>query len=146
MITSEPKVNLSASTKFRAGSLLAILALAGFSSTAADFTSAPLRVAGETNLHFTLLPSAQTGVTFSNFVSRATRSLHTLIPSGLAAGDVDGDGLCDLYFCSTDGANKLYRNLGNWRFEEITAPAGLEIKGQQQSVGATFQTATPESS
>jgi hypothetical protein len=37
---------------------------------------------------------------------------------------VDGDGSCDLYFCRTDGANVLYRNLGNWKFEEVREAAG----------------------
>ena len=43
----------------------------------------------------------------------------------MAAGDVDGDGWVDLYFCGLDGPNKLYRNLGNWQFEDITSLAGV---------------------
>jgi hypothetical protein len=50
---------------------------------------------------------------------------------------VDGDGLCDLYFCSQDGPNVLYRNLGNWKFEDVTASAGVACPGQH-SIGATF--------
>ena len=44
---------------------------------------------------------------------------------GVAAGDIDGDGLVDLYFTSNLGSNRLYRNLGNFRFEDITARAGV---------------------
>ncbi len=44
---------------------------------------------------------------------------------GVAAGDVDGDGLIDLYFTSNLGSNHLYRNLGHFRFEDITARAGV---------------------
>ena len=44
---------------------------------------------------------------------------------GVAAGDVDGDGLVDLYFTSNLGRNRLYRNLGNFRFEDITEKAGV---------------------
>ncbi|MFN0066934.1 MAG: FG-GAP-like repeat-containing protein [Limisphaerales bacterium] len=46
--------------------------------------------------------------------------------SGVAAGDVDGDGWCDLYFCGLDGPNALYRNLGGWRFEEVAAASGVD--------------------
>ncbi|MEX2157648.1 MAG: VCBS repeat-containing protein [Gemmatimonadales bacterium] len=44
---------------------------------------------------------------------------------GVAAGDVDGDGLVDLYFTSNVGRNRLYRNLGRFRFEDITDRAGV---------------------
>src|SRR6267142_3382501 len=44
---------------------------------------------------------------------------------GVAAGDIDGDGLVDLYFTSNLGSNRLYRNLGNLRFEDITDRAGV---------------------
>ena len=36
--------------------------------------------------------------------------------SGLAAGDVNGDGLVDLYVCGMESANALYINKGNWKF------------------------------
>jgi hypothetical protein len=102
----------------------------------AAFESFPLRVPGNGPPGFTLMPPAQTGITFTNLVLSA-RSIHTLVASGVAAGDVDGDGLCDLYFCSQDGPNVLYRNLGNWKFEDITASAGVACPGQH-SIGATF--------
>ena len=57
--------------------------------------------------------------------------------SGVAAGDVDGDGWCDLYFCRVEGGNVLYRNLGNGRFQDITAAAGVACEGQH-STGAVF--------
>jgi hypothetical protein len=85
----------------------------------------PVPSAGHTG--FTLLTPAQTGVDFTNTLA-LSRSLtnHVLLNgSGVAAGDVDGDGLVDLYFCGLDGPNKLYRNLGNWKFEDITASAGV---------------------
>jgi hypothetical protein len=40
-------------------------------------------------------------------------------------GDVDGDGRVDIYLGKTDGPNVLYRNLGDWRFEDITERAGV---------------------
>ncbi len=44
---------------------------------------------------------------------------------GVGAGDVDGDGLPDLYFTSNLGSDRLYRNLGGFRFEDITERSGV---------------------
>src|SRR5512147_1297353 len=64
-----------------------------------NVATAPLQVTGNTTPGFTMIQPSQIGIAFSNVVAR--RSIHTLIANGLAAGDVDGDGLCDLYFCSS---------------------------------------------
>jgi hypothetical protein len=47
--------------------------------------------------------------------------------SGVAVADVDGDGLDDLYFCNQLRPNALYRNLGDGRFEDVTARAGVAL-------------------
>ena len=44
---------------------------------------------------------------------------------GLAAGDFNRDSLIDLYFTANQGANRMYLNKGNLRFEEITDAAGV---------------------
>ena len=55
----------------------------------------------------------------------------------MALGDVDGDGRPDIYLTSNQGSNALYRNLGDWRFEDITASAGVAMTGRH-STGAVF--------
>jgi hypothetical protein len=81
----------------------------------------------------------QTGITFTNQLSKEGAAANQILlnGSGVAAGDVDGDGWCDLYFCRLEGANVLYRNLGGWRFEDITALAGVACPGQY-STGAVL--------
>ena len=57
--------------------------------------------------------------------------------SGVALGDVDGDGLCDVYLTGMESDNRLYRNLGGWKFTDITARAGVACEGQH-STGAVL--------
>ena len=52
--------------------------------------------------------------------------VELVAPSGVAAGDYDGDGLIDLVVVRGDvGANLLYRNVGDLRFEEVARRAGI---------------------
>ncbi|MHB9005945.1 MAG: FG-GAP-like repeat-containing protein [Limisphaerales bacterium] len=88
---------------------------------------------------FTRLEGALTGLQFTNRLEneRGITNRNLLSGSGVALGDVDGDGWCDVYFCGLDGDNQLYRNLGDWKFEDITARSGVACAGQD-STGAVF--------
>ena len=103
------------------------------------YRSFPLPVLGAGKPGFTLLPPESTGLTFTNQLSEYRHvTNHILLNgAGAAAGDVDGDGWCDLYFCRSEGSNALYRNLGNWKFEDITASAGVACSNLT-STGAAF--------
>ena len=103
------------------------------------YRSASLPVPNTGKTGFTELPPQATGITFSNRFSSTTAALNQILlnGSGVAAGDVDGDGWCDLYFCGIEGHNVLYRNLGQWKFQDITAEAGVACEGQP-STGAVF--------
>src|SRR6202048_3500996 len=78
---------------------------------------------------FELLKPEATGVTFANKLPETgfniVNYLYYYNGGGVAVGDIDGDGLPDLYFTSNIGPNKLYRNLGNYQFEDITDKAGV---------------------
>src|SRR5438445_10859078 len=79
---------------------------------------------------FELLKPEQTGITFSNNLPERVdfnilNYLYYYNGGGVAVGDIDGDGLPDLYFTSNVGPNRLYRNVGNYRFEDITERAGV---------------------
>src|SRR5439155_17678645 len=88
---------------------------------------------------FAELPPSRTGIQFTNSVTldSALRNRHLAQGGGVALGDVDGDGLPDVYLTSNQGANALYRNLGDWRFQDVTAQAGVAMMGRL-STGAVF--------
>jgi len=79
---------------------------------------------------FQALSPEQTGITFVNSIKEDEKINYfnygyIYNGGGVAVGDIDGDGLADLYFSATMGGNKLYRNLGDFRFEDITEKAGV---------------------
>ncbi len=84
----------------------------------------------ETNVSFTLMPAAETGVEFSNtIIEDSTYNFFTYEylynGGGVAVGDLNGDSLPDLYFTSSFQENKLYINQGNFKFTDVTAIAGV---------------------
>jgi hypothetical protein len=96
----------------------------------------PLPSAGKAG--FVSVPAAPAGILFSNRLSDEllTRNSNLMNGSGVALGDIDGDGWCDIFFCGLE-RNALYRNLGQWRFEDVTEQSGLACTNQLIR-GATF--------
>jgi hypothetical protein len=105
-------------------------------TTGARFAELSVPPNGRTG--FTVLPASATGIHFTNVLSleRGLTNQIFMSGSGVACGDVDNDGQVDVYFCGLDSSNRLYRNLGNWKFADITTPA--TACGQGASTGAVF--------
>lgn len=83
---------------------------------------------------FTLMDSRKTGVDFVNDVNLTDTFnildyLYYYNGGGVAVGDLDGDGLPDIYFTANRGSNKLYRNKGGMIFEDVTMQAGVQGQG-----------------
>jgi hypothetical protein len=80
---------------------------------------------------FQLLDSTQTNIKFKNNLSDEDypgilNYLYFYNGGGVAIGDINNDGLPDIFFTSNKkGGNKLYLNKGNYQFEDITAKAGV---------------------
>jgi len=85
---------------------------------------------------FKVLPAEQTGLKFSNTIVE-TEGLNVLSyeyffnGGGTAVGDINNDGLPDLFFTANMGDNKLFLNLGNRKFKDITQQASPQLKGRQ---------------
>ena len=99
----------------------------------------PLDVPTGNRSGFTRMPTASTGVAMTNTVGEASMANNRILEngSGVALGDVDGDGWCDLYFARLEGPNELYLNRGNWRFER-QPDAGGAACADQPSTGTVL--------
>lgn len=87
-----------------------------------------------------LLPN-RTGIDFQLKLPDVERHIHEIIHlsvyGGICTGDYDGDGLADIYVTSPAGGNRLFRNLGDFRFEDVTEGTGLNDTNFW-GTGATF--------
>ena len=82
------------------------------------------------NTSFKLLSPEESGVSFSNeinedYVYNILTFEYLYNGGGVAIGDINNDGLADVYFSGTFVSNKLYLNKGNLKFEDITDKAGV---------------------
>ncbi len=83
-----------------------------------------------TTLYSKITPE-ESGINFKNTLIQSMdfnfmNYMYIYIGAGVASGDIDNDGLIDLYYVSNMGPNKLYKNLGNLKFEDITTASKTE--------------------
>lgn len=84
---------------------------------------------------FKLLDTIATGVVFRNDINES-EDLNVLAyeyfynGGGVAVGDINNDGLLDIFFTANMRSNRLYLNLGNMQFKDITAEACPDLEGR----------------
>jgi len=90
------------------------------------------------------VPTAKHGIRFNSnpnnlpFQKELLKYTNTMVPgNGVAAGDLDGDGLPDLVFSSFRGLG-IFRNAGNMSFQDITKQSGILTDSTIFSVGVTL--------
>jgi hypothetical protein len=74
---------------------------------------------------FELLSSEKTGIDFNNSIRESEKVNHLYYNqiysgAGVAIGDINNDGLSDIFFCGNQVSDRLYLNKGNFKFEDIT--------------------------
>ena len=83
----------------------------------------------------------ESGITFRNLVTEDNKkdfkATHYDHGNGVTVADVDGDDRLDVYFVTQIGSNELWRNLGDGRFENVTAKAGVGV-ADRISIAASF--------
>jgi enediyne biosynthesis protein E4 len=92
------------------------------------------------NTLFNLIPSEKSGITFNNKIEENFEHFYEFFNyvyngAGVAVGDINNDGLSDIYFVGNEVENKLYLNKGNFEFEDITLKANVgKAKGWHNGV------------
>ncbi len=148
-LNRQPRVETSAGRPSRL-LLLGVLVLCTPGRAAQDpgsIVSAPFenRPAPRGRTMFTVLPAEQTGLKTENPYDdpRMWAGLYHefedgSIGTGVAIGDYDGDGRPDVFVVSKTKGCRLFRNLGGYRFEDVTAKAGVGAEAGVWNLGATF--------
>ena len=95
-----------------------------------DSTDTKKKISDASTL-FSLVPNSVTKINFSNNVKQDIdfnyiEYVYAFNGAGVAIGDLNNDGLEDIYFVSNQNSNKLYINQGDFKFADETKKAGLE--------------------
>ena len=105
--------------------------------------AASINIAPSTLQLFEQLLPSQTGIDFNNLIQENLKINYMRYDgvyqgAGVAVGDINNDGLADIYFTGNMVPDRLYLNKGNMKFEDITTKAGIVDDPQDWSTGVSF--------
>ena len=97
----------------------------------------------ESTIKFRTLNYADTGINFKNKLTYKTKVniieyLYYYNGGGVAIGDINNDGLEDIYFSGNQVSDRLYLNLGNLKFQDITLSSGIKADSSWSN-GVSFE-------
>ena len=118
--------------------------LLGFSLSALIFFScSKKKEPTKATIYFEAVPADSSGITFSNDLHylkdmNIVEYLYYYNGGGVAVGDINNDGLEDIYLTANQTSDRLYLNLGNLKFKDITQASGIQID-TTWSTGVTME-------
>ena len=94
-------------------------------------------------IYFESVPADSSGIHFSNDLQFSNELniieyLYYYNGGGVALGDINNDGLDDIYLTANQSSDRLYLNLGNLKFKDITEEAGIQADASWSS-GVTME-------
>ncbi len=113
--------------------LTCFIVLAGCNEEPKRSADKEKKVLEDTSIQFENIPTTTSGVTFNNQI-RENGNIHPFIwnfmyqGAGVALGDINNDGLPDIYLAGNMVSDKLYINKGNFKFEDISESSGITDK------------------
>ena len=96
----------------------------------------------DTDTLFTKVSARESGLNFNNHVVQTRENNHMINSQfisggGVAVGDINNDGLQDIFFTANQGNDRLFINNGDLNFDDISEKAGIS-QDSNWSTGATF--------
>lgn len=103
-------------------------------NTSPPETASPEKTSRSSAMQFRLVPNQQTGISFTNPIKETDNFNYFLYSyvyngAGVATGDLDGDGLAEIFFTANLEKDALYQNEGKLKFSEISQQAGITHTG-----------------
>ena len=132
---NSPKIIVSDEAKSRVKELISSNVIAS-----AELFNKPNSI-NSSDRNFVFLDSMRTGINFRNLWNPDPKHKgqlgNSFIAAGVAIGDYNNDGLQDVFLSRQQDGGRLYRNLGEFRFKDVTKEIGMSSENMW-STGASF--------